>query len=443
MKSAGEGLARQEGSDAERGSLGGEPVGTTTLVVKGEGADRSDALDGAASPSAQQAPAVINYWPLFLVGLSGLGFSIQTLFIKILADELAFPGSFQIIFCRGCTQCILAAGFMYFERENKQPVFGRTRETQILLMMRSLFGYGGIAFAFLAVEHLPIGDATVLVMLSPLFASIVSYFVLGEPWRLGEMVSTLVSLVGVAAVSRPAYLFGADASADSMGVVYALLASVTAGFAYTSVRMLGTTHAMPWSNVCFAQSLGQIFLSPPSLLLSGQQFSIFLPPRVFFLVFTAGLIGAFSQIVMTIGMQREKSALATGMRMTDVVFGFIWQALFTNEAVSTLSLGGAFLVVLSVFILVGAKAYYPAPAPAAIGAGAGAGATGEVYSQLHMDSTHNGGSGHEFPTPASAAPRGGSFSIVCVDDQDEYEAGAGALEEKKEGEVEMATVGSA
>jgi len=387
-----------------------------------------------------------SFVPLFLVFLSGIGFSIQTLFIKLLSTDDGFSGSFQIIFLRGLTQAVLSLLFIYrdfrqqCERngESKQALFGSTSTVRSLLALRSLFGYGGIAFAFLSVEKLPIGDATVLVMLSPLFASLCSWAVLREPFRLGEMVAAAIALAGVVLVARPPFIFGgqaendaAPAPADGAGVVYALLASVCAGIAYTCVRMLGTTAKTPWANVCLAQALGQILLSPPSLVLSGQRLRVDLPLSIFGIMFIAGFIGAWSQIAMTVGMQREKSALATGMRMSDVVAGFTWQAIFTNEKVTGLSIAGAFLVVISTLILVLAKAYYPQTPPREEDGvqvkeeGKGGAGSGLHFSPLHMDSTHSGASVDDslHSSGNKSVSRGGSkgFSILGDGDEEEEE----------------------
>ena len=55
---------------------------------------------------------------------------------------------------------------------------------------------------------------------------------------------------------------------------------------------------------------------------------------------------------MTVGMQREKSASATAMRMSDVVFGYLWQLLFTADGVDALSIIGAILVSFSIVIVI-------------------------------------------------------------------------------------------
>ena len=394
---------------------------------------------GAVAPSAPAGKT--NYVPLFLVFLSGIGFSIQTLFIKLLSVDDGFSGSFQIIFFRGLTQLALASLFIRCSKveDRDVPLFGGTNRIRLLLFLRSTFGYLGIAFAFLSVERLPIGDSTVLIMLSPLFASMASFVMLGEPWRGGEFVATLVSLTGVVLVSRPPFFFADTAAGESppdpTGVLFALIAAVSAGFAYTIVRMLGTTAKMPWANVCFAQAIGQIVLSPPSLWVSGQGLNLALPPAQCAIIFTAGFVGAWSQISMTVGMQREKSALATGMRMSDVLFGFIWQALFTSEAVTGMSVGGAFLVIISVLILVGSKSYYDNldkgagmdlgadslhPRSAADAQGGASGAGDGTYSALHSDSQH-----------ASPDVRG-SFTIEEEEDEEgeeeDEEEGGGGLE---------------
>jgi hypothetical protein len=46
------------------------------------------------------------------------------------------------------------------------------------------------------------------------------------------------------------------------------------------------------------------------------------------------------QAAMTAGMQREKSATAVAMRMSDMLFGFIWQALITTDPIDSYSATG-------------------------------------------------------------------------------------------------------
>ena len=305
-----------------------------------------------------EVPVVKKFLPLFLVFLSGLGFSIQSLTIKKLQENSGYSASFQLIFFR-ITQLITSLAFIYHNEDPsaRSYPFGETSYVKKVMLIRSCVGYGGIAFAFLGIENLPLGDATVLVMLSPLFASMFSYMILGESFGKGEIMAILISLTGVVLISRPSFIFGGEEALPLLGVVYALVASVCAGGAYTSIRILGTVAKMPWANVCLAQSVGQIILSLPSSVLFHQHLQwTTLTATQWLGILGAGFLGAWSQIAMTVGMQKEKSATATGMRMSDVFFGFIWQVCFTDDnKLNLLSVCGACLVVSSIFLLVFTK----------------------------------------------------------------------------------------
>ena len=298
-----------------------------------------------------------SFLPLFLVFLSGVGFSIQSLLIKLLAIS-GFKNSFEAIILRGFCQSCIAAYFIHRSHVNESQasvkIFGDSRELRLLLALRSTVGFGGIAFAFLAVEKLPIGDSTVLVMLSPVFTSVLAACILKEPWEIPEFCATMISLMGAALVAKPSFLFESTdfESLDPVGVTYGLCAAVSAAAAYICVRMLGTSHVMPWANVCFAQSLGQVIYSIPCAPIFGQVLTLDVTTYQIVLLVCGAILGALSQVSMTIGMQREKSATATAMRTSDVLFGFLWQAIFTNESFDYLSIVGALLVTGSIFIII-------------------------------------------------------------------------------------------
>lgn len=304
-------------------------------------------------------PSIQNYVPLLAVFISGIGFSFQTLLIKLL-EEHDFHTTFQVIIARGLIQWLLAGFAVRYavstpKGEMKGPLLGPTTRIMIIMIFRAMIGFGGIGFSFLAVERLPLADAICLVMLSPLVSTILAYFVLGEPFRQPEMIATAISICGMVFIVKPTFIFSEDVALDHTGVLYGFISAFCAGSAYLFVRILGTIAKMPWENVCVVQGIGQLLLSPLFLIAFNQEFIIDLTPYEFFTIALTGVIGALSQILMTVGMQREKSAAAGAMRMSDVLFGFIWQQSFTNDSVSFLSVLGALMLMGSIMIILVSK----------------------------------------------------------------------------------------
>jgi len=306
------------------------------------------------------------YIPLFLVFLSGLGFSLQGLVIKHLAEAYDFHGSYELILVRGMIQITVSSCFIYNNRRNGEQanLFGDSPLATKMLLCRAVLGFFGMSFAFLSIEHMPLADASVILMQSPIVAAILGYVVLGEPWRLAEFTATFVSMIGTILITRPPFIFNAlgvhlasdgenyNSKSDSFGALYGVIAAFAAGGSFVAVRVLGTTAKMPWANVSLAASMGQFFLSIPFVFFSGQGLRMGGAGDMWLLLVCGGTIGTFSQIAMTYGMQREKSASAAGMRSSDILFAFIWEALFTNDKVTALSVTGAFLVLLGVMIIV-------------------------------------------------------------------------------------------
>ena len=64
-----------------------------------------------------------------------------------------------------------------------------------------------MVFTFIAVSHIPMGDALTVVYASPLFTMILSFIFLGHRLRLYKLSFALVLIVGIILVVRPPFLF--------------------------------------------------------------------------------------------------------------------------------------------------------------------------------------------------------------------------------------------
>lgn len=243
-----------------------------------------------------------------------LQFCSLVFYLQDILSISGFGASFQLIVIRGLIQASVSYAIVLHNKKEgeESSLFGDTRYVQFILTLRALLGWGGIAFGFLAIEHLPIADASVLLMQSPVLAAILGYLILGEPWRLPELCSTIVSMTGVILIARPHFIFDHLGSAghdveqsggkyDSFGPIFGLLAAFSAGSAFVMVRLLGTSAKLPWANVGFATALAQFLLSLPLLFFSGQRMNFNLGIYKWSLLLLGGCVGTVSQLAMTIG----------------------------------------------------------------------------------------------------------------------------------------------
>jgi drug/metabolite transporter (DMT)-like permease len=177
---------------------------------------------------------------------------------------------------------------------------------------------------------------------------------------------TCVAFAGMLFVARPRFLFpvaGDDSMDNTVGTLFALAGAFAGASVFVLVRRIGLG-LVDWRTTLLYQSLGQTCLGllwiPVSLASSSittDHTAGHLTSRTWLVLALLGMVGLLSQVSMTMGMQVEKSGPASAMRMWDVVFAYIWQAIaLPDDAISPLSIFGASLVMLSMVVIILQKA---------------------------------------------------------------------------------------
>ncbi|KAG8469071.1 hypothetical protein KFE25_007589 [Diacronema lutheri] len=313
--------------------------------------------------------------PILAIVASSLGFSLQALLVKTIIVH-GGVGTLEIIVVRGAMQGLFCVVALVLWRVPPREWLGTRRVQVRMLCLRSLLGFCGIAFGFYAISTLPLGDASTLSQTAPIWSSLMAVCFLGERWHCAEVLCALGALLGVALVMRPAPLVGllggdeaalaaAGASADPadgqrlLGSISGLCGAFAAGGVYVAVRWLGTVVRTPTPIVILYQALGQIVLAPMLVVASGQGWTR-PSARHAALMLVIGCLGFASQCCLTYGLQREKSAVATPFKMTDVCFAFLWQATLApprggERVIRATSIAGALVIVVSMVLNVCAK----------------------------------------------------------------------------------------
>ncbi|MCJ1304932.1 hypothetical protein MMC08_007745 [Hypocenomyce scalaris] len=290
-----------------------------------------------------------------LVLLSQLFGGLMNVTTRLLETSGSDMHPFQILFARMSITAFLACIYMW---RAKTPYFPLGMpEVRWLLVVRGFGGFFGVYGMYYSLLYLPIAEATVITFLAPLAACFVCSFLLHEPFTRTERICGFISLLGVVMISRPSSLLPghdsppiASGSADAAisanstipdhhglesvtpaqrlnAVLVSMLGVLGSASVYITIRWIGK-RAHPLISVNYF-AIWCTFVSMLALLFL-PNISFQLPANATewaYLIFL-GVFGVVMQILMTAGLQHEKSSRATNMVYTQMLF-----ALFFDKVV--------------------------------------------------------------------------------------------------------------
>lgn len=268
------------------------------------------------------------------MALAAFFFAIMSLLVRLAGERLH---SSMIVLARAVVALVISYAMV---RQAKLDPWGKHRG---LLLLRGLFGFGALTCFYWSLTHLPLAEATVIQYTNPIFTALFAALVLGERMRPWELLSVAVSLVGVALVSRPEFLFGeATQNLDPLAVGVALCGAVLSAAAYTAVRKAGG--AEPALVVVFWFPLVATPLSIPPVI--GHW--TWPTWQEWLLLIGVGAATQTAQVFMTRGLHLEPAGRATAMSYLQIVFAVLLGVAFLDEVPDALTLLGGALIGLSV-----------------------------------------------------------------------------------------------
>jgi drug/metabolite transporter (DMT)-like permease len=272
------------------------------------------------------------------MAIGAFWFSIMGLMVRIAGRRL---GSMEIVLFRGVITLALSLWSLW--RLGVSP-WGTDRR---LLFVRGTLGSTALLFYFYSIVHLPLGEATVIQYMNPVFATLLAALILNESVRAPEILCLATSLVGVLLIAHPPPLFGANSSGttNAMAIGAALIGAICSGAAYTLVRkMRGTEHPLV---IVFYLPVLSIPMSLPFALMDWRWPNA----RELALLLGIGLTTQLAQVSMTRGLQLERTARATTTGYLQVAFAVLWGAVILGEIPDVWTLAGAGTIIGSTLLL--------------------------------------------------------------------------------------------
>jgi len=237
-------------------------------------------------------------------------------------------------------------------------LFGTTQESPWLLL-RALVYWTFMLLWWTALSYMPVGDATTLVYIGPVFTSFFGWLILGETIRFTTFLCLALALAGVALVTQPEFLFGASGS-DGKGANYvdgaclALSAAVLAGLLPSLVRLSKECH---WASVEHCTALLSGILFTPAAFGVSMLVNHFSSSDVinmswhasrgtYALVLAVAVVEFIALGLQTYGYQHEEVSKAGIMTFLEVPFAYLLQYLVFDDRFNGFNIVGVVLILI-------------------------------------------------------------------------------------------------
>ena len=204
-----------------------------------------------------------------------------------------------------------------------------------MLLLRSIFGFGGLVCYFEAIDRLPLGTSVTIYNTTPIFAAIIGIVVLREKHGIKRILSILLAIVGIA------FIKGFAVDAPTEGIIFGLFTAFFSSIAYSLVRILNKTE-----NPLIIVLAFPLVSIPLSIALGYADFRLPLGIEWWWLL-ALGVGTQGGQVCLTHGLKHHTATRATQIGFVGVIFAMFF-GIFTEDGAP-----GYVEVIGSIFIFLG------------------------------------------------------------------------------------------
>jgi drug/metabolite transporter (DMT)-like permease len=271
---------------------------------------------------------------LGLVFLSSLLFAGSNLFVKQATEELS---PFVVAFWRGVVGLVMV---LLVSRFRMRKLMGVNRP---LLILRGVVGTLALSLFFSSINHTSLNNAVGLFNTYPLFTTLIGVLFFKEPWRKVYALALLCSLGGVLLVLRP------DLGFVGTGELLSLISVFFVGWVINMVRFLRKTDTVAAIIFYFTLTTSIISFFPAGVGGIAGSFHQWLP------LFLVGFLTTLAQFLMTAGYTYCSAAGGSIVSLLGLPLTFALSNSVLGERLGIFLLGGAFLILLSGYLVAFSK----------------------------------------------------------------------------------------
>ena len=265
--------------------------------------------------------------------LSALLFALMNMFVKLSGDLPVFEKAFF----RNAIAAVIALIVLL---KNHAPMRPSVKGSLKFLILRTLFGLGGVLCNFYAVSKMVISDSSILNKMSPFFAVVFAYLFVKERPRFFQWMTLFGALFGAVFVIKPTF-----ANAALVPALIAFLGGVLAGAAYGCVRKLGL---MGENNpfIVFFFSAGSTLIITPIMLATYKPMALW----QLGCLLAAGVCAALAQFSITAAYTCAPPKEISVYDFSQVIFTSVISIVIFTDVPDVLSFIG-YVIIVSMAII--------------------------------------------------------------------------------------------
>jgi drug/metabolite transporter (DMT)-like permease len=256
-------------------------------------------------------------------------FAIMAVVVKAAASALPGPEVAFVRFLVGLVACAAAAARVRPRTHNR-----------VGLLLRGAYGGAAVLCYFLAIEHLPVGLATLLNYTAPIFTALYAALFLGEGIKKATVGALGLTSLGVALV------IDGHTPPGSLGFgVWEIVGVVSAVLSGAAVAMIREVRRTDGSWEIFAA-----FCVGGALISGGPAIARWKTPSAseWAALVAVGLISVAAQLLMTYALRFVRAAVAGVLAQLTPVAAMAMGWLFFHESIGHVAAAGAALTLLGV-----------------------------------------------------------------------------------------------
>lgn len=267
--------------------------------------------------------------------LATVAFSIMSLLVKRLSGAL---NGLEIVFYRSLSHLIILLPLLFLTRTN--PL----RDISPALLLRSLFGFLGVAFYFSSLGRMEAGVASLIQWTAPAFTFLYAILILGEkvPGRSLLLLMTAFLGLGLATV-HPSGIWGVTPLAAALGFCGALFAGVSYGLLKSIARKANPETLAVWMSV----------VSLVGALLGTGGNIRFLEPSALLCAVGIGLMVSLYQFSVTKAYQNAPAVRVAPLSLAPGIMVLLFDSLLHHTIPEAQLIVGSTITVASLAFLVG------------------------------------------------------------------------------------------